>query len=889
MSSLVRRWISIVTASVILLIVLVGAGFYLAVRMTPFQPGVLEEVHQPSVVYAEDGSRLMSLGSPNTDLTYNQIPKNVQDAIVATEDHTFWTNSGIDIRSIFRSLFVDLSSGSLAQGASTIPEQLAKITYLTDQKTFSRKFKQIALGLQIERNFTKQEILAMYLNRIPLGESSIGIEQAALRYFGIDLKKEPDKLTLADAALLAGLPQAPSAYDPLQHPKAALERRNQVLQNMVHYGYITEAQAEAAAKQPLGVSFHSFPGDGWSSDPLLTNFLLDYLNRHGIPPSEVMQGGLKIYTTIDPAVQNAINEVFWSGKYDSDFPGATTGTVVEGAAVFVDPKTGGILGAAGSRKQGYVPLGLDRVYQASSPGSSIKPIMDYAPALQTGNWTYTSILDNQPQDFGGGYEPQNWEVGGPTRVTLQYGLEWSQNVASVWLLQQIGISTGANMAKADGIPLTSKDYEHLGIAIGGLVNGVTPMEMAGAYTAFDNNGIHSQPYLINRIVNAQGGIIYHEGPQQNQVMSAQTASDMTRLMQDVVDFGTGQSAKLPGWGVAGKTGTVQYDSGLVGSHPNWVRDGWFDGYTPTLVGSIHIGYDESNDEYHMTMSPVDPSANAAQIFHDIIALALQNEQAQQFPEGPYPYITGTAAGVNYVGTTAPAKNPTPTNSISGLHATYNAANNTVSLNWSGSFSSPVTYVITRVSTSGSDETVPVAQTTSTSLTDSSVQPGESYVYTVQATSQQTGQDVGQPVSVSVATGAGSSVGPGNATNGVGPGNTTGPLTGNGTANNTPGNAIFPNNGTNTAGGGGTNTVSNNTVNTTAPTPVAPPSPPAPPGHLNNGGPGHGKGAGGALGSNVVGTGAGLPPNTSNGSVQTNHVALANGSAQANAAASGNGA
>ncbi|GMA57654.1 hypothetical protein GCM10025858_21570 [Alicyclobacillus sacchari] len=147
----------------------------------------------------------MSLGSPNTDLTYNQIPKNVQDAIVATEDHTFWTNSGIDIRSIFRSLFVDLSSGSLAQGASTIPEQLAKITYLTDQKTFSRKFKQIALGLQIERNFTKQEILAMYLNRIPLGESSIGIEQAALRYFGIDLKKEPDKLTLADAALLACL------------------------------------------------------------------------------------------------------------------------------------------------------------------------------------------------------------------------------------------------------------------------------------------------------------------------------------------------------------------------------------------------------------------------------------------------------------------------------------------------------------------------------------------------------------------------------------------------------------------------------------------------------------------------------------------------------------
>ncbi|WP_347401646.1 transglycosylase domain-containing protein [Alicyclobacillus mali (ex Roth et al. 2021)] len=817
MGRLVRRWIAIALGTVVALVVVIAVGFYLAVRMTPFNASLLEESHQPTVVYAADGTKLLTLGSPNTDLTYNQIPKNIQDAIVATEDHTFWTNqTGIDIKSIFRALFVDVSSGSLAQGASTIPEQLAKMVYLTDQKTFGRKFKQIILGLQIERNFTKQEILAMYLNRIPMGESAVGIEQGALRYFGIDIKTEPNKLTLADAALLAGLPQAPSAYDPLVHPQAALERRNQVLQNMVHYGYITQAQADAAEKQPLGVSFHSFPGDGWNTQPLFTNFLLDYLNRHGIPPQEVMQGGLKIYTTIAPNVQNAIEEVFWSGKYDSDFPGPTTGTVVEGAAIFVDPKTGAILGAAGSRRQGYVPLGLDRVYQASSPGSSIKPIMDYAPALATGKWTYTSILDNTPQDFGGGYIPQNWDPNAPPKVTLQYGLEWSQNVASVWLLSQIGIDTGANFAKADGIPLTPKDYEHLGIAIGGLENGVTPMEMVAAYTPFDNNGIRSQPYLVTKIVNSQGGIIYHEGPQQTQVMTPQVALDMTRLMQDVVDYGTGQNAKLPGWGVAGKTGTVQYSAGLVSNHPNWVRDGWFDGYTPNLVGSIHIGYDVSTPEYHMTMSPVDPSANAAQIFHDIIALALANEAPQQFSVGPYPYITGTAQGVDYVNQmNGGQNNQNPTNAIANLSATYNPNANTVTLSWSGSFSEPVTYVVTRVSTNGADETVPVGQTTAQTITDTSVQPNETYIYTVQATSQATGQAVGKPVSVTVTTGQAppsvnnqtNSASPGNGLNNTLPGNGTGGL-----GNQSLGNATTGN--TTTGAGSGPGSEPGNTANTT---------------------------------------------------------------------------
>lgn len=821
-----RRWISIVFAIVIALVLIFAVGFYYAVRIVPFQPTVLEAQHQPTIVYARDGSKLMSLGAQGTDLTYSQIPKDLQNAIVATEDHTFWNNSGIDLKSILRSVFVDISSGSLSQGASTIPEQLAKMAFLTDQKTFVRKFKQILLGVQITRHFTKQEILAMYLNRVPMSESSTGVDQGALRYFGIDLKKHPSKLTLSDAALLAGLPQAPSAYDPLQHPKAALQRRNQVLQNMAHWGYISQAAATQAEQKPIGASFHQMPGDGWDTKPLLTNFLLDYLKRHHIPSREVNQGGLKIYTTIDPSVQSAVRQVFWDKKYDSDFPGPKTGTVVQGAALFVDPSTGGILGAAGSRQQGYTPLGLDRVYAQASPGSSIKPVMDYAPALATGNWDYTSVLNNTPHNFGGGYTPQNWNVNGPSKVTLQYGLEWSQNVASVWLLQQIGIKTGADFAKKDGIPLTSQDYQHLGIAIGGMQNGVSTMQMAAAYTPFDNHGVRSQPFLVKRIVNGNGAVIFSESPKQTFIITSDVASKMTRLMQDVVAYGTGQAAQLGQWGVAGKTGTVQYDTGLTGSHPNWVRDGWFDGYTPNLVGSIHIAYDQSSAAHHMTMSPQDPSGNAAKIFHDIIALALKNQKAQQFSVGPYPAATGTATAANNLPSTQPGNNANnPQVGISNLQATYKPSSNEVTLTWSGHFPTSVTYVVTRATlgqgTNGQEQ--PIGQTANTTTVDSNANPFEAYQYTVQATDPNSGQPVGSPATVlvqTVASGSGQTFsGQGNTTGTNNTANGTGNGAGNGTGNVTIGNGTG-NNSTNVTIGNAT--ASNGTSGSNVSSPTQPP-------------------------------------------------------------------
>lgn len=623
----------------ILVVILMSGGFYALIEMTPMDLSKLTATTEPTVVYDKTGAVYMTIGETPTNLNYNQIPKNLQNAIVATEDHIFWTGSSIDFRSILRSLFVDISTGSASQGASTIEEQLAKIVYLNDNKTLSYKLKQMVMGVQLDRYFTKQEILTMYLNKLFLGENTVGVEQAAMRYFGVDLAKNPNSLTLDEAALLAGLPQAPTAYDPLVHPQAALTRRNEVLQNMVKYGYITHAQATAAESKPLGAKYHSIPEQSWDTHPLFANVLFDYAAKNGITPQQLLGGGLKVYTTIDPKVQRAVHAVFWSGNYDTDFPGA-----VQGAGVFLDPKTGGILGAAGTRRQGYVPFGANRIDSNSSPGSSIKPIMEYAPAITSGNWGPLSILDNQPQDFGGGYIPQNWEgPGGPSKVTLQYGLQWSQNIASVWLLKQIGLQTGIDFALNDGIQLTQQDRQQLGIAIGGMQYGVNPLEMAQAYEPFDNNGVQMKAHLIKKVVNQDGQIIYQFLPSSTVVMTQATATVMTSLMQDVVDFGTGTSAQVPGWGVAGKTGTVQYSAGLNSSASNWIRDAWFDGYTPNIVGSIHIGYDVSSSEHHMTMYPLDPSANAAKVFGDIVRLAEEGDAPRQFSVGPYPPSQGTAS------------------------------------------------------------------------------------------------------------------------------------------------------------------------------------------------------------------------------------------------------
>ncbi|WP_083486057.1 transglycosylase domain-containing protein [Alicyclobacillus ferrooxydans] len=787
-------------------LVTVSCAFALVtyLKRTPIDLTKLTSPPEQTVVYDQARHVYMKIGTPPSNMTYSQIPTDLINAVVATEDHTYWTGSSIDIRSIFRALYVDLRNRQASQGASTIQEQLAKIVYLNDNKTLSYKLQEIAMGVQLSRYFTKQQILSMYLDKVFLGENAVGVREAALRYFGVDIERNPNALTLPEAALIAGLPQAPTGYDPLLHPHAALQRRNQVLQNMATYGYITQAQAAAAEKTPLGVKYHSISQDGWNTHPLFTNVLFDYAAKAGITPQQLLQGGLKIYTTIDPQVQKAVHTVFWSTNYNGDFPGPTQGTVVEGAAVFVNPQTGGILGAAGSRKQGYTRLGIDRIFSNSSPGSSIKPIMEYAPAIQSGNWTPTSILNNQPQNFGGGYTPANWEgPNGPKKVTLQYALEESQNIASVWLLQQIGLQTGTAFAMNDGIQLTATDREHLGVAIGGMQYGVNAVEMAQAYEPFDNQGVQVQVHLITQITNQDGQTVYRPKLTTKTIMSPSTATTLTRLMQDVVAYGTGTSAQVPGWAVAGKTGTVQYSSGLTGYY-NWVRNAWFDGYTPNMVGSIYLGYDNSSPQHHLTMAPLDPSANAARIFGDITRLAEAGRSPEQFSAGPFPASLGTANAAYAL--------QTP---VSGLHASWNAQAKGVNLTWSAKIPGASSYAVTRAMTGGvgssssSGSAVEIATTSKPAYLDQSVTPGGTYQYSVQALSSN-GTPLGSPQTITFTvpgglSGSGSStgnnLGAGSSQNTTGTQNQTGTTNTTGSSNSTGSSGSSGSNGTSGSSGG----------------------------------------------------------------------------------------
>jgi len=804
----VAKWLLRLSITVVLVIFFFAGVFVLVVELYPFNAGKLTPSTSPTIIYDVNGNKYASIAGPGSDdLSSNQIPKNLQDALVSIEDHNFWNSSSVDAKGLLRAAFVDLWSRQLAQGGSTIQEQLAKIVYLTDKKTFQRKIEQIVLGVQINRYFTKQEILSMYLNRVYLGDGATGVEQASQRYFGIDLRKNPQKLTLNEAALLAGLPQAPSAYDPLVNPSAAKQRRNEVLEAMAKYGYISEATAKKTEAEKLPVTkAHSISGDIWESNPLFAQFLFDYANQSGIDPTLLTQGGMKVYTTINPQVQNAIDTVFLNPAYKGYFAPSVNGQAVPAAAVFVNPATGGITGAAGSHTVADVH-GLDRAFEDGQPGSSIKPILDYGPALETGKWGPNSILNNTPHDFGGGYTPQNDEPNQPARVTMSYALKESENVAAVWMLQQIGINTGKAFAEKDGIQFAPSDNT-LGIAIGGMAHGVTAYQMAQAYEPFAAQGVQQKEHLITRIVNDNGDTVYSFQPQAKQIMSAKTAAVMTQMLMGVVSGGTGTGAQVPGWDVAGKTGTVQYDAKLTGPHSSWLKLAWFDGYTPNLVGSIYMGWNndgQGNPAYHTTGYQ---SYQCSQIFGLITRLAEQGVTPQHFNFGQY---------------SISAQN----NAVTNLKATYLPVESSVSLSWKTGISGAPDFVVSRATGVGVTNDASFAQlgqVATPSYLDATIQPGNSYTYRVQAVDS-SGSAIGAAATVTVNVPASPPV---NSANTTGPNNTPA-----GPANTPAGPANTPGGGPGSGGGGlgGNNT---NTAGTNPSPPTNPtgnkPSPPKPGGN-----------------------------------------------------------
>lgn len=575
---------------------------------------VLEKpMPQASIIYDQNGEIASKLSNSKIEaVSIRDIPDSLKHAVVAVEDKRFYKHAGIDIQGIFRAALRNIKIGGIAEGGSTITQQLTKNIFLTPDRTFKRKIEEAFIALKIERKYSKDEILQMYLNQIYFGEGAWGVQKAAKSYFG----KDAHELTLSESALLAALIKAPSTLSPYKNMKGAIERRNTVLRLMEKQGYITKAQMEKAIKEKVELSKQKTdPYQG--RYPYYVDHIIDEaIEKYGLTQNEILSGGYKIYTELDQSMQKALENVY---KNDQLFPKGAHDALIQSGSVLLNPKTGGVQALVGGRGE-HVFRGFNHAtHLRRQPGSTMKPLAVYTPALENGFDIYDSLVD-MPLDLNG-YQPTNYDGQYRGLVSMYDALIHSYNVPPVWLLNEIGLNKGIEAVERFGIPLTEQD-KNLSLALGGLNKGVSPLQMASAYSAFPNKGVRVEEHAITKIVDRNGVTIAKWQEKKTRVTTEKVADKMIYMMKGVIQEGTGKSANLIGREVAGKTGSTQVPiAGIDGT-----KDIWFVGYTPQLVCSIWLGYDKTDENHYLQFS----SAKAASIFKEIMSQALEDVPNESF-------------------------------------------------------------------------------------------------------------------------------------------------------------------------------------------------------------------------------------------------------------------
>ena len=505
-------------------------------------------------------------------LKYEEIPKIAIQAFVAAEDARFFQHGGFDMQSISRALFKNLEAGKIVQGGSTITQQVAKTLYLSPEKSYIRKLKEALLAYKIDRYLTKEEIITLYLNHIYLGHGTYGIEAAALGYFG----KSARDLTVPEAAMLAGLPKAPSNYSPYVHPDKAYQRQAYVLNRMLEDGYLTEKEKQRALA--TRVKLRSIKPKEKVAAYFIENIRRYIQEKYG---SDVLyKEGLEVYTTLNIQMQKAARDAVEQGLQEMEERERYDKGQVQSALVAMDAQTGAIRAMVGGRD--FQRSEFNRATQARrQPGSAFKPLI-YTAAFDKG-LTPTTVIDDapllfpDPQQPDGVWTPHNFDrkFGGPT--TLHNALIHSINIVTIKVLEEIGVDYAASYAANMGI--SSPLSKNLSMALG--TSGVTLQELVRSYAVLANGGKRVQPYFIKKIVDRTGHVFEETQPKVEQVIDPRIAFMTSYVMQDVVESGTGQLVKRLGRPVAGKTGTTDD-----------TRDAWFMGFTPSLVAGVWVGFDQ---------------------------------------------------------------------------------------------------------------------------------------------------------------------------------------------------------------------------------------------------------------------------------------------------------
>ena len=605
------KWLSI---CIILMGALVlGAFFTVAMLLAPKNMDETLKVDAASQFFDKDGKAIYTTISAERRLpiTLKEIPKQTQQAFIAIEDNRFYEHGGIDYRGTLRALISNLR-GQEIQGGSTITQQLAKNAFLTQERTLTRKVKEAILAKQLENRYTKDEILEMYLNRIYFGEGAYGVESAALYYFG----KHAKELNLAESAQLAAIPKSPNYYNPFADKKASKERQELVLDQMVKYGYITQATADKTKTEELVLATanneNNTRHDGRS-------YFFDYIIGKVIDKfgaDALYKGGLKVYTTLDPVMQQQAEAA--ATKLPEHYTDGQKRTQPQLGLIAVDPQTGYIKAMVGGRGQDKFNRATQAVRQ---PGSSFKPFVYLTRMSLDRKFTSASIIKDEPVTFGS-WSPQNYGRNFNGEVSVRTALKRSLNVPAVIVANQAGPANIIATAKSLGISTLVEqgayNDETLAMALGGLTQGVTPLEMAAAYGAIGHNGVYVTPTAITKILNSDGKIIYEYKAQPKQAVSAAAAYQVTNILQDVLVSGTAAGSGI-GRPAAGKTGTT-----------DTYKDAWFVGYTPNLSCAVWVG-DDNNE----SMGVVTGSSYPLTVWHAFMSQAVQALPVENFirPEG----------------------------------------------------------------------------------------------------------------------------------------------------------------------------------------------------------------------------------------------------------------
>ena len=594
---------------------LIVGGYLFYIAKTTNVADLQNALKATTIIYDKDGNQAGSLtGQKGTYVELDAISENLQNAVVATEDRSFYKNSGINYGRFFLAILTAGRSG----GGSTITQQLAKNAYLSQDQTVERKAKEFFLALEINKKYSKKEILTMYLNNAYFGNGIWGIEDASKKYFGVSASE----LTLDQSAVLAGMLKGPEIYNPLYSVENATNRRNTVLQNMVAAGYIDQATADQSAAVDIhGQLIDAYEGksEDYRYPSYFDAVINEAVNEYGLTEEDIIKNGYRIYTEMDQNYQASMQVIYDNVDL---FPVAEDGTRAESGSVALDPKTGGVRAIVG-RVASDQDVGF-RSYNyatqsARSPGSIIKPLVVYSPAVANG-WSTNKELDNTTKVYGS-YTVDNYGgIQGSPTVPMYQALAESLNLPAVATANELGLNTVFDYGTKFGLNMDKVDRS-LGVALG---SGVTtnPLQMAQAYGTFANDGVMNDAHLITKIENASGQVVKSHSQKSKRVLSSSANKKMTNMMLGTFTNGTGVNAAPYGYTMAGKTGTTETDF-----NPDLSGDQWVIGYTPDVVISQWLGFPKTDETHYLTGTSAE---TASVIFRNVANSVLPYTEGTSF-------------------------------------------------------------------------------------------------------------------------------------------------------------------------------------------------------------------------------------------------------------------